>query len=189
MTKKAYIIHGWDGSPNQKLFVWLKTELEKRGFQVFVPSMPNTATPEIHAWVSTLQHLITEINSDTVIIGHSIGGQAVLRYLETLPEEAKAGKVIFIASWTHLTPEAAPDADSEAIVQPWLETPIDWKKIKTRSNTFTAFFSDNDPYVSLSEKDVFEVGLGAKIVVEKNKGHFTDEDGVFELPSVLDAVN
>lgn len=52
MTKRAFIIHGWDGYPDEGWFPWLKTELEKNGFQVHVPAMPKSAEPKIEAWVS-----------------------------------------------------------------------------------------------------------------------------------------
>jgi len=32
---------------------------------------------------------------------------------------------------------------------------------------------------------VFRDKLGAKVIVEKNKGHFTEEDNIKELPMVL----
>jgi esterase/lipase len=35
--KKVFIIHGWDGYPEEGWFPWLKKELEKKGFSVFVP--------------------------------------------------------------------------------------------------------------------------------------------------------
>jgi len=35
MAKRAFLIHGWAGSPDEGWRPWLKTELEKRGFRVF----------------------------------------------------------------------------------------------------------------------------------------------------------
>ena len=36
------------------------------------------------------------------------------------------------------------------------------------------------------EKEIFEQKLGAKVIVEKNKGHFTEDDDAAELPEVLE---
>jgi len=56
---------------------------------------------------------------------------------------------------------------------------------------FTAFFSDNDKFTRLTEenKRIFGDELGAKIIVEHNRGHFSGSDGVTQLPSVLEALN
>ena len=47
MQKRIYIIHGWDGHPEEGIFPWLKKELENNGFEVFNPLMPDPLKPEI----------------------------------------------------------------------------------------------------------------------------------------------
>jgi len=48
-------------------------------------------------------------------------------------------------------------------------------------------FSEDDPDVPFADnKPIFEKELGAKIIVEEGKGHFTAEKGVTELPVVLE---
>jgi len=43
--------------------------------------------------------------------------------------------------------------------------------------------------VSLEEnKKVFKEKLNAKIIIQKDKGHFTEEDGIVKLPVVLEEV-
>ena len=64
------------------------------------------------------------------------------------------------------------------ILKEWLETPIDLNKAKTRCNKFVSIFSDNDPIVPLSDKNIFEKQLDAKIIIEKGKGHFDSEIAV-----------
>ena len=41
MKKRVFIIHGWEGYPEECWFPWLKTEIEKTGFEVVVPNMPD----------------------------------------------------------------------------------------------------------------------------------------------------
>lgn len=38
--KKVYIVHGWDGSPEEPMLQWLKVNLEEKGYVVEVPKMP-----------------------------------------------------------------------------------------------------------------------------------------------------
>jgi predicted alpha/beta hydrolase family esterase len=49
-------------------------------------------------------------------------------------------------------------------------------------------FSDNDPYVSLKYADIFKEKLKAKIIIQKNMKHFSGDDGITELPVVLNEI-
>lgn len=148
--------------------------------------MPEPAEPKIEAWVSRLSGIVGEVDENTFFVGHSIGCQTILRYLESLPAGKKVGGVIFVAGWFKLM-NLKTDEEKE-IAQPWLETPIDFEKVKQHTEKFFAVFSDDDEVVPINNKDLFEQRLGAKTAVEHNKGHFSESDGVKELPSVLEAI-
>jgi hypothetical protein len=186
MKKRVFIIHGWDGYPDEGWMLWLRRELEKRGFEIHSLAMPNTDKPRINKWVPFLEEKVGEPDENTYFIGHSIGCQTILRYLEKLPENIKVGGALFVAGWFNLKPAAMEDSEDAKIAQPWLETPINHKKILTHTKKFTAIFSDNDPCVFVEDADLFKQKLGAKIIIQQNKGHFCEEDGIVELPVVLD---
>lgn len=188
MTKRVFIVHGWDGDPEEGIFPWLKKELEGRGFTVFALAMPEPEKPAIDAWVSHLREQIGAPDEQTVLFGHSIGAQTVLRYLESLPEGVKIGGAVFLAGWTHLTDEAYEDEQDLEIAKPWLETPLEWDRIKSRAAKFVAIFSDDDAVVPFSDSEIFKEQLGAQIVIEHQKDHFSGSSGIKELPSALDAV-
>ena len=42
--------------------------------------------------------------------------------------------------------------------------------------------------MDLGDKELFEKNLNAKTLIEHNKGHFSDDAGVKELPSALEAI-
>lgn len=188
--KTVYIIHGWGGSPEEPLHAWLKSELEQRGYAVVAPEMPNTDAPHIDAWLSKLNEVI-EPSEDAVLVGHSIGCQAILRYLASAPEGPTVGKVVLLAPWMHLD-EATIAEEGEAaraIAQEWHAAPLSFDAVKAHvAGPIIAIFSDNDPFVPLSEKEIFVEKLGAEIIVEHNKGHFDLESGISELPSLLVAI-
>lgn len=188
MRKRVFIIHGWDGYPQEGIFPWLKSELEAKGFVVFNPLMPNPLKPKIKSWVSFLKKQIGAPDKNTILFGHSMGAQAILRYLESLNEGENIGGVVFLAGWTHLTDKAYEIDEDVEIAKPWLKTPLSWDKIKSRSNNFIAIFSDNDPLVPLSDKEIFKDNLEAKIVIEHERKHFSGGSGIKKLPSALNAV-
>lgn len=185
MKKKVFIIHGWDGYPEEGWFPWLKKELEQKGFEVFIPAMPNPDEPKIEEWVQFLANIVGNPDENTYFIGHSIGCQAIIRYLEKI--DKKIGGVVFVAGWFILSDM---ETEEEKIIgKPWIETRIDFSKVKTTTNNFVAIFSDDDKVIPLEEnKKLFEEKLNAKIIIEHNKGHFSGSDGVTELPMVLNSI-
>lgn len=183
--KRVFIIHGWDGYPEEGGFPWLKKELEEKSFQVKVPAMPYPLHPKIEEWVPFLRKVVGKPDENTFLVGHSIGAQTILRYLESLDQDAKIGGVIFLAGWINLYDQAFETAGDAEIARPWLNTPINWEKVKSHATNFTAIFSDNDPFVPLTDSEIFKEKLGAKIVVEKSKAHYSGSDGITELPMVL----
>lgn len=186
MQKRVFIIHGWDGNPEEGWFPWLKQELEQNYFSVTVPAMPDAAEPNIEAWISHISRIVGNADENTFFVGHSIGCQAILRYLENLPAYTKIGGAVFVAGFFALT--NVDSSEEKEITKPWLETPSDFGKIKQHTEKFIAIFSDNDPYIPLDNKDVFADKLGAKIIVEHDKKHFSGSTGTIELPSALGAL-
>lgn len=199
MPKRAFIIHGWNSSPQEGWLPWLKKELESRGFEVTAPQMPDPERPKMDAWVQKLAEVVKDINSETYLLGYSIGCQTILRYLETLPKETRMAGAILVAPWITLTDEAWETDEDPEIARPWVTTPIDWPKVRTKVAKFTAIFSTNDPFVPLEENiKIFGEKLGAEIIVEEKilrsdgtvgpAGHFSGRDRVTELPSALNAI-
>lgn len=185
--KEAIIVHGWEGSPEEPMHNWLKKEIEKKGYNVSVPKMPNPSAPKIKAWVGHLKKFTKLIDEDAYLIGHSVGSQAVLRYVQTLKTNKKIKGIILIAPWMHLDATTIEEEGEEVrkIAKPWMETPINWKKVKSHCKNFVCIFSNNDPYVPLSDRRIFKNKLKAKVITLKNRGHFTESDNIKKLPEVL----
>jgi predicted alpha/beta hydrolase family esterase len=189
MAKRAFIIHGWDGAPDHGWYPWLKKKLEDKGFEVHVPAMPDPDEPKIGPWVSALKKEVGKVDKDTFFVGHSVGCQTIMRFFENLDDDTKVGGVIFVAPWMHLDAKTIEEEGEEVkeIARPWVETPIDYDKIRKFAK-YVCLFSDNDPYVPLSDIDLFEEKLGADTILEYGKGHFMQDDGCNELPFVFDEI-
>ncbi len=183
--ERVFVIHGWSGSPKNLWLVWLEQELKSRGIKTSVPAMPNTDEPTIKSWVEFLAKEVKKPNEKTYFVGHSIGCQTIMRYLENLPTETMVGGAIFVAGFFHL-PNLVTKKERD-IAKEWLETPLDYTRVKTSvKNKIVAIFSDNDPDVTISDSKIFRNKLEAKIVVEHNKEHFSDDSGISEIPVVLE---
>jgi len=184
---RAIIIHGWDGNSKKHWYPWLKKELEKKGFKVEVPAMPNTSEPKIETWISHLKKVVGKLDNETCFIGHSIGCQAIMRYLEKENFNGKVGKVVFVAGWFKL--DNLEDEESEKIADPWMNIPINFEKVKQKLSELIVFLSSNEPYGCVkSNAQIFREKLNAKVIIEKDKGHFCDEDDIKKLPEVLEEI-
>lgn len=179
--KRVFIIHGWRGTPYNHYHKWLKSELEKLGFEVFIPAMPDTESPVIEKWIAHLSEVVGMPDKDTHFVGHSIGCQTILRYLETI--STPIGKTVFVAGWFDLED---PEDELKGAAEPWIKIPIDFVKVKKVLSRSVLLISDNDPYGAFEENKKKFAELGSKIVVLHNAGHITSEDGYKELPEALE---
>ncbi|MDQ5886012.1 MAG: hypothetical protein QG628_409 [Patescibacteria group bacterium] len=188
--KRVFIVHGWDGSPSEGWFPWLKSELEKRGYAAQVPAMPDSGNPKIEAWVGALAQLVGKPDGNTYFIGHSIGCQAILRYLSTLPKGSVVGGAVFVSGWFTLDLSKSEHGLEEAmkVASPWLQTTIDTDAIRKVLKRSAALFSGTDVWVPIENKAMFESRLGSetKVVACGGQGHFSGDDGVTELPEDLE---
>jgi len=183
--KRIFVVHGWQGHPDEVWFPWLKNELENRGFQVSLLQMPDTEYPVIEKWVPYLANAVGDADEQTYFVGHSIGCQAILRYLEALPSNIKVGGAVFVAGFLHLTGVEKPD--EVLMCWPWINNSIDFEKVRTHTNNFIAIFSDNDIFVPLTNEKLFEQNLKAKTVVLHNMNHFNNKRNpqYKQIPAIL----
>ena len=178
--KRVFIIHGWGGAPEGWLLD-LKAAFEKLCFVAVAPQMPDTENPRIESWVPFLSELVGTPDEETYFVGHSIGCQTIMRYLESI-DPRKVGGAFFVAGWFNLMNLEGPEEDE--IERPWISSPVDFEKIMRVTQNLTALFSDDDPVVPLSDKEIFAEKLQAKIIVKHSKEHFND-DGSVDLEEIL----
>ena len=188
MKKRVFIAHGWDGYPEEGWFPWLKKELEVKGFEVFVPQLPETGSPRIDNWVPKLAEVVGVADENTYFVGHSMGCQTIARYLKTLPKVIKVGGAVFVAGFFKRLTGLEDDLDVQETDKHWLETSLDLEKVKSHLPKSIAIFSDDDPYVPLDNQDDFRDKLGSEIIIKQKMGHFSGSNGITELPIVLESV-
>jgi len=182
MTKRAIIVHGWGGNPQEGWFPWLKDKLKDCGVDVVVLAMPDPETPKIGEWVPFLYEQINGSDENTFFIGHSIGCQTILRYLEKISN--RIGGAIFVAGWFNLK---GLNEEEKKIAEPWTELNVNFEKVKQNINKLVVFLSSNDPYVDpVLSGQMFKTILGAKVIEERDRGHYSGEDNIIEFPSLLE---
>ena len=151
-----------------------------------MPQIPGADEPRINKWIPKIAEVVGTADEDTYFVGHSIGCQAIARYLVTLPKDVKVGGVIFVAGFFKRLTGLGEEPNFEEVEKEWLGTPFDLGKVKNHLNKSVAIFSDDDPYVPLDNIDDFRDKLGSKIIVQHKMNHFSGNWNVTELPVVLE---
>ncbi len=178
------MVHGWSGSPEEHWFPWVKAKLEKEGYKVDAPFMRTHDNPVIEEWVGHLEEIAGDYDEETVFIGHSIGCQAILRFVEKVGRKAKGA--IFVAGWFNL--ENMETVEEETIARSWIEISVDLEKVKKLIPKSVLIISDNDPYGVFEFNKQKFAELGSKIIVLPKAGHVTSSDGYNELPILINEI-
>jgi uncharacterized protein len=182
---RVLLVPRWAGSPDSDCYPWLFSSLEARfgsRLEARALAMPEPATPRIDTWPAAL---MAELGSDldalarTVLVGHSVGCQAILRALAALPGEGGVGGVLLVAPWF------AVDKPWPSLL-PWLERDFDAARARGRAGWMDALVSDNDPFTAgfESTKAACSTLLGARVTVVPGAKHFN----AAEEPVVLAAL-
>jgi len=76
MKNNVFIFHGTEGYPEENWFPWMKEKLKAKGCKVIVPQFPTPpiVPAKVSEWFDVLKEYEKDINEDTILIGHSLGG-------------------------------------------------------------------------------------------------------------------
>jgi len=169
MKKRILIIHGWESNSKEHWFLEEKQRLEKLGHEVIVPDMPNTFHPKREQWIKVIEDFDPDDNS--VLVGHSLGGTTILRYLEKIDVQIK--RCVLIA-----TPIRKLGFEA---TNNFLEPDFDWEKIKQNCKEIFILNQTKEPWVPLQHgKDLADYVGGRLITIEGNNHFDTIDFSVLE---------
>ncbi len=179
---KVVLIHGKDAGPKSKWYPWFGEEVKKMGYEFLAPTLPKPADPIMEEWLAEIDKVKPDEN--TILIGHSRGGVAILRWLEKAAREKKVKKVILIAANSGRLKDKA--ILSESNYGFYTDEGYDFKKIKSHCNDFVILHSRDDSWVPFSAGEMNADGLSAKFLQFNDRGHFGK--GINEIPELLEEI-
>src|SRR3989344_5179853 len=168
--KNASILHRWGNSSKDNWFPWLKSELEKIGWKVWVPDLPETSRPDVRNWDPYILNG-WDINKDTVLIGNSAGAVEALSILGQINTKIKIA--ILVAGFTDEIAEEVMEDELKGLFR----KPFDWQKVRQNVEKIILIHSDDDPYVLLKHGEILKEKLNAKLIVRKGHKHFSISTG------------
>ena len=166
--RKAVILHGTGSSHTGAWFPWVKKELERLGYEVWVPDLPKSDFPDIKRYNDFLLNSSWDF-SDNLIIGHSSGAVEILGLLEVLPTSIKIDTGILVGSFTK---EILIGSNWDNLKGLFTQ-PFDFSKIKQKANKFIFIHSDNDPYCPLEQAEFLHKKIGGEFILMPGQQHFS----------------
>jgi len=168
--KNALILHGTNANSKSNWFPWLKEELEKKGWKVWVPDLPQSNKPSIKRYNAFIfSNKGWKFNDNSLLIGHSSGAVAILGILQHLPKNIVVDTCILVGSFKD-------DLGWETL-KGLFEVDFDFARIKRHSKRFVFIHSDDDPYCPLEHAKYLSEKLEGELIILNNQGHFNLEKG------------
>lgn len=159
--KNAIILQGAGETTESFWLPWLKKELEKKGYEVWLPQLPNNDDPQLE---KNLPFVLKngKFTEETVMVGHSAGCPLILSILENIGVKIK--QAILVAGFS--TPLPGEDAANKI-----LQENYKWKKIKENVADIIFINSANDPWGCDDKqgRNMFN-NLGGSLIINK-EGH------------------
>ncbi|MEK9174582.1 MAG: alpha/beta hydrolase [Patescibacteria group bacterium] len=187
MIKRVFIVHGYDATPADNWFPWLKKELEVKGFEVEVPAMPEADQPTLHKWLTQLQQSVGRCDENTFLVGHSLGTITILKFLEALPEGQKSGGAVLVGGFS--------ESLDFSPLSSFTEKPLNYEKVKKSvtpakngASKIIAIHSTDDTSVPYRYAEIIRDKLGAKLITLQGLGHLNWRSNCLELPQALGAI-
>ncbi len=164
--KTAILLHGTKGSSRGEWFPWLKVQLEEIGYLVWVPDLPNAFRPNITEYKKFIfENVPWDINTETILVGHSSGSVAILGLLQSLANEVKVKACYLVGSFKD-------NLGRDDLNDLFLE-PFDFEKIKHKSRLFYFIHSDNDPKCPLEGAEYLHSQIGGDLLILPGQQHFS----------------
>lgn len=173
------VSHEYASGPDQAWYGHLAATLAAH--DVRVPQMPNPEAPEPEPWLAAVTAEVTD-PSDTVLVGHSLGGVNLLRVLQR-HEGAPFAGVVLVASMAH-------EVGYENLA-PFFDGGFDWERIRNAAKQFRVLVAIDDPVLTpepLEHVRLFTTHLGAKSLVTPDGVHFSRHQDRRELHEAVEMV-
>lgn len=175
---KAMIIPGNGNADMSEIwYPYVKLELEKLGITVIAQNMPDPMLARKRYWLPFIEQQIGEGN-DVILIGHSSGTVAIMRYLET----HKIKGAIIVGAYDN---DFGNDRERQS---GYFDTEWQWNIIKQNAQWIIQFASTSDPYIPIANAHKIRDNLGTIYYEYPDQGHFSDDVNKMEFPELIEAL-
>jgi len=143
---------------------WLREKLGE-GYEVILPVMPNKTNARFEEWKLWFEKLFPFLNDEVVLVGHSLGGSFVAKYLSENKFPKKLKGVFLVA------PPYVKDCDGYPLVSFTLP-----EKLDLQTENIFLYHSHDDPVVPFSALEQFQKAFpNAHTRIFEDRKHLNQE--------------
>jgi predicted alpha/beta hydrolase family esterase len=181
-AKRAVILHGTSSTPASNWFPWLEAELEKRGYDVWVPQLPDADEPNARKYTDFLLAADWDFQ-DNLLIGHSSGAVEILHLLQRLPDNISVKTAVLAAVFSK---ELADEPEWKQL-KGLFEEPFDFAKIKTKAQKFLFVHGADDPWCDPKQAQDLAQNLDSEYITIERGQHFSTalDPSFTEFPQLI----
>ena len=172
---RIILIPGYKATPASGFFPWLYEELRKAGHEVLVVNLPEVEAPDRDAWTKALLEQVGAVDDETVIVGHSLGGAAALRFLEAAEAFTTPHALILISTPWMINSEQ---------FRGFFMSELDFEVLMWKASKFVVVHSRDDKTIPFDHAEKYVKVLHARLVEAQDAGHFTGT----EYPILLETI-
>lgn len=184
--KKAVLIHGTDGGPEEIWLPWMTEELKSRGYEVFAPTMPNNHTPNRKTYENFLRQSGWDF-TDNVLVGHSSGATTILNLLSSdwFP---RVNTVVLAGTFLNEKLLAGVEWYEPGQFDNLFLEKYDSEVIKAKANNFVFVHGSNDPYCDIDDARELCEKLNGEFITIENGLHLSSSWCSKELPGLFEKI-
>ena len=167
---KAILIHGNGGCTAGDIWLpWVERELSAAGLEVINRTFPDNVKARARYWLPFLEELGAD--DQTILIGHSSGAVAAMRYAET---HRLLGSVLVGVCHTDL-------GDAFEAASGYYDAPWQWDRIRNNQRWIGIYQSSDDPLIPVAEARFVAAQRKCCYFEHSDRGHFIDSREFPEL--------
>ena len=176
---RIILVHGFNANPAMNFHPWLADELRNRGFEVLTPALSLKSGEELDPLkiIEELKVQVGFLKKDDILLGHSLGGVVVLRYLEAAEMTETPRAVILVASpWKVARPE----------LRHFFLDELDTDVVMWKAREFVVIHSSDDKLVPIEHGKKLAEVLKARFIQTEGDDHFMAEQYPILLQTIED---
>lgn len=194
MKKQVIVIHGGDSFNTHEEYLsslknfeitieYLRPKRDWKSFlpdalgseyDVLFPVMPNKTNAKFAEWKMWLEKISPFVKDGVILVGHSLGGMFLAKYLSENKFPKKVGALFFVA---------APHNNSGEIGD--FVLPSSLEGVGTQVSKIYLFYSKDDKVVPFVEHEAYQKQLpNAQVLVFEDRGHFNQP----EFPEIVNLI-
>lgn len=176
----VYVVHGYMAAPQSNWFPWLVEQCQYHNINIHVLEMPNSHFPDKEIWNDKLTNEI-QLDSDTIVVGHSLGCITLLRYLAQQHTSTSIKGAILVSGFFEAV-GGLPELDT------FTQESVNFSDLIHRIQHRVVITARNDDIVPHHYSERLAEKLSADFLLYQEGGHFIDRDGIRTLPAVLEKI-